>query len=358
MNVAVRITLYVVLSILAIWLGLGFMRAYRGTQSVPRQSVPTTTSNAAPDSAKIPATPSAVVITNASAATSNAVSAVTNEVAETTKVASVVSTNPTIATNITAATPTNSPTPIAPANQASSASAADDDGTSQLNSSSGAGLRTKNSGPMIRYLLGLVLTLVALGLLIARDFSKTVGSEAIDFLFNDDAVGVTRPEYDAAEHVWASGDFLEAIRLLREYYQANPREIFVAVRIAEIYEKDLKNFLAAALEYEEILSKPLPAARWSWTAIHLCNIYSKMGQSDKSLALLRRIAIEYGETPGAEKARKRLAQIDPVFLATLTTETLAAESSEKPSTKSAKTSKPSKDDSSNPNMPSGFRPKK
>ena len=60
---------------------------------------------------------------------------------------------------------------------------------------------------------------------------------------------------------------------MRDYYNKNPREVHVALRIAEIYEKDLNNHLAAALEYEEVLKKKLPAERWGWAAIHLVNLY-------------------------------------------------------------------------------------
>src|SRR2546429_1455339 len=49
--------------------------------------------------------------------------------------------------------------------------------------------------------------------------------------------------------LFRSGNFLEAIQLMRDYLKQNPREQHVALRIAEIYEKDLQNFLAAALEY-------------------------------------------------------------------------------------------------------------
>src|SRR5204862_8000866 len=84
-----------------------------------------------------------------------------------------------------------------------------------------------------------------------------------------------------------------------------------ALRIAEIYEKDLQNYLAAALEYEEVLKQKLPPERWGWAAVHLCNLYtSKLNQSDKGIFLLQRIATEYGETAAADKARKRLAQLE------------------------------------------------
>ena len=94
---------------------------------------------------------------------------------------------------------------------------------------------------------------------------------------------------------------------MRDYLKANPREQHVAIRIAEIYEKDLQNPLAAALEYEELLKQKLQPEQWAWTAIHLCNLYNgKLSQPDKANVLLRRIVDEYGETSAAEKARKRL----------------------------------------------------
>jgi hypothetical protein len=55
------------------------------------------------------------------------------------------------------------------------------------------------------------------------------------------------PDYEVAEQQWADGNFLEAIQLLRAFEEES-REVHAALRIAEIYEKDLKNHLAAALE--------------------------------------------------------------------------------------------------------------
>src|SRR6266498_4546593 len=158
---------------------------------------------------------------------------------------------------------------------------------------------------------GLVLSLVGLGLILAHDVSDFFGSRALKVLYNDEGEGIANPDYEKAEEEWANGRFLEAIQLMRDYLKQNPREQHVALRIAEIYEKDLQNFLAAALEYEEILKQKLPAERWGWAAVHLCNLYtSKMNQSDKAIALLQRIVSEYGETAAAEKARKRLTQLE------------------------------------------------
>ncbi len=99
--------------------------------------------------------------------------------------------------------------------------------------------------------------------------------------------------------------------MLRDYLKKNPRELHAALRIAEIYEKDLKNYLAAALEYEEVLKHKLPPERWGWAAIHLCNLYSKLNHQDKTLNLLHRIVNEYPKTAAAKKARTRLGLAEP-----------------------------------------------
>src|SRR5256884_1453105 len=96
---------------------------------------------------------------------------------------------------------------------------------------------------------GIVLSLVGLGLMVAHDVSGLVGGRALKVIYNDEGEGMANPDYEKAEEEWANGNFLEAIQLMRDYLKQNPREQHVALRIAEIYEKDLQNFLAAALEY-------------------------------------------------------------------------------------------------------------
>ena len=188
---------------------------------------------------------------------------------------------------------------------------------------------------------GMVLSLVGLGLMVAHDVSGLVGGRALKVIYNDEGEGITSPDYEKAEEEWANGNFLEAIQLMRDYLKQNPREQHVALRIAEIYEKDLQNFLAAALEYEEVLKQKLPPERWGWAAIHLCNLYTgKLNQPDKAIALLQRIVTDYGRTAAAEKARKRLAQLEEEGIVPPSTETAAASA---PSTS---------------NLPPGFAPKK
>lgn len=168
------------------------------------------------------------------------------------------------------------------------------------------------------YVVALFGLILALGVLTAHDVSTFLGQRTHKLLHNEEGEGIYSAAYDAAEEMWANGEYLEAIRMMREYLNKNPREVHVMIRIAEIYEKDLGNFLAAALEYEELLKKKLPKERWGWAAIHLVNLYfGKIDKPKEGLALLYRIHREYGHTAAAEKARKRLLQLDPGFQAEL-----------------------------------------
>lgn len=180
--------------------------------------------------------------------------------------------------------------------------------------------------------------------LLAHDLSRFAASRAEQAFFNDDGAPLD-PEYEQAEELWKDGKHLEAVQALREYLGKNPREQHVALRIAEIYEENLNNPLAAALEYEEVLKKNLPAERWGWAAIHLANLYAgKLNQPEKATAILRRIDSEYGQTSAANKARQRLAQLDPNFVSAAAAAEIAAAAAE---------------ESSRPvsNLPPGFRPK-
>jgi TolA-binding protein len=247
MNPKLKLTAYGVLLILCVWFGCGFYANYSAV-----------TKAAAEPGANDPATTNAVTNTNINTAASGANT-----------------------------TPSQGGSPATPPNISSKRSA------------------------MIAYLAALVGAVIGLGVLIASDVTSFMGSQAVDFLFNDAGEGQRAPDYERAEAEWAKGKFLDAIQMMRDFLKSNPREMYAALRIAEIYEKDLRNYLAAALEYEEILKHRLPAERWGWAAIHLCNLYSKLTQSDKALALLRRIADEYPKTAAAKKARARLGLAEP-----------------------------------------------
>jgi TolA-binding protein len=207
-----------------------------------------------------------------------------------------------------------------------------------------AGASTRGYTRMIVYGLGLLLFFIALAVLMAYDISQFLGNKAQQALFTDDGAPVSA-EYEQAEELAKDGKYLEAIQAMRDYLKAHPREQYVALRIAEIYEANLFNPLAAALEYEEVLTKPLPPERWGWAAIHLANLYSgKLNQSEKAVVLLRRIDAEYGQTSAAKKARDRLTQIDPGFVPANVAEAVVAEEAVAAERSAS-------------NLPPGFRPK-
>lgn len=190
-------------------------------------------------------------------------------------------------------------------------------------------------------------SVVALALLAARDFSRFFADRAVDFMYNDDGEGQKDEEYQQAEAVWRQGDYLEAIRLFRAYLEKHPREIHVSLRIAEIYETNLGNYLAAALEYEEVLKKPIHPERWGLRAIHLCNLYHKLNQPKKATALLERIATEYSQTAAAKKAREKLGWPEPTPAPQPAAQETAPESAPPPP-----------EEPKGPALPPGFRPKK
>ncbi len=179
-----------------------------------------------------------------------------------------------------------------------------------------AGGRSKTTAPApaakpARSSLGLDAALalagvLGLALLLARDFSHYAAVRTHQFMYNEEGKGIGDPLYEQAEQTWANGDHLEAVRLLRDYVARNPRELHARLRIAEIYEKDLNNPLAAALEYEEILKTRFDPERWGWSAIHLCNLYARLNQEAKMGEWLHRIVNEFPQTAAARKAREKL----------------------------------------------------
>jgi hypothetical protein len=154
-----------------------------------------------------------------------------------------------------------------------------------------------------------LLSTVALGLLCAYEVSKFFGNRAERWILEGGASTGPAPEMQEAERVRASGEPLDAIRMLREYLQTNPYELRAMARIAEIYRYDLKNDLAAALEYEDLLKHKLPDDQWAWSALHLAKLYGRLNELEKSVALLERLDAKYGHTIAGRRAKKALEQV-------------------------------------------------
>jgi hypothetical protein len=175
--------------------------------------------------------------------------------------------------------------------------------------------KVHNSAPdasksqVIAYFGACVGAAIALGLCIAYDVTQFLGNRATRFMMFGGREPVSAPELDRAERL-RKRDALEAIRVLREYLEKRPDEVEVMLRVADIYERDLGNLLAAALEVEAFLERKVDPERWGWSAIHLSNLYVRLRRPDKAAEWLRRVDRECARTSAASKARKRLAQFE------------------------------------------------
>lgn len=282
MNSAVKFVLYILFCVGAVFCAIRFLGHYKRLASGTEETKPSAATNGLPRTASI---------TNSGTATQN--------------VSSASVTNGSPGTNaLTASSSTNGP--AGPQEKAENPS----DGFVPTALTENRPKKNQRYGALVGYTGGFFAMIIGLGLLIGHDVAQMAANRAMKVMYNDEGEGLKNPEYEMAEQVWADGRHLEAIGMMRDYLKKNPREQHVALRIAEIYEKDLGNPLAAALEYEEVLTKKLPPERWGWAAIHLCNLYFKLEQEGKAVAMLRRIDAEHGETAAAEKARKRLAQME------------------------------------------------
>ena len=299
MNPKVKLTAYAVLVILAVWFGWGFYSNYATVTGAAAADESTPTGGA--DSNNPPST---TALTNAVEPGTNVAEQGTNLAEPGTNVADQATNTVDQATNSAFRNTNTAPGTVVLSNKPATlpqASVATEAKKPAVARDLGEVRRR-----MMGYLAMLVGALVGLGLLITYDFTHFVGNQATSYLYSDVAEAVRDPEYDRAEAVWANGHYLEAVQIMREFLKSHPREIHAALRIAEIYEKDLNNPLAAALEYEEVLKHKLSAERWGWAAIHLCNLYSRLGQQPKALALLRRVVEEYPRVAAAKKARAHL----------------------------------------------------
>ncbi len=151
-----------------------------------------------------------------------------------------------------------------------------------------------------------LISIAGLGALIAYDVSQYAGNRATDSLFDHDGEGIPDSIDDLVDKAHGNGEFLEAIGLLREHLAKHPKAVEAQIRIAEVYEKDLNNPLAAALEYEEVLKLPMRPEKRGWTGVHLVNLYNRLDKPDLAVAWLQKIVAECPGTPAAAKAQDRL----------------------------------------------------
>lgn len=306
MKVALKSAAYLVLALLAVFLFRHFRTEYNLANSLASQ-LP----GERPETNVV----ESVVSTNADIVSTNAVAA-TNVVANATN-SVAAATNPVVTPGHGGAAGT-----LTPAQELS-----------------------RHRSAALGYMGGFVACMIVLGALVAWDVAQMFAAKSHELIYHENAGEAPAPEYEAAEQEWGKGNYLEAISQMREYLKHNPTELHASLRIAEIYEKDLGNAVAAAMELEDVLGKRLSREKWGWTAIHLANIYSgRLNKPEQALSWLTRIVEHYPETAAARKARSRLGIPEPEAAA------------EAPDASPEETLPPAPEE--DPNLPRGFRPKK
>jgi len=219
------------------------------------------------------------------------------------RAARATNTPPALATN--APTATNNPAAITPPKAAPGGAA------KEL-----AALRQgrRVGGNYIRILfstLGFGVSLTVLGFVAAQDFGRLLKFRLGREVTYVDAKSERNDQFDRAQVLAAKGKHAAALRLLQEILGRHPQHARSLLLIAEIQDKEMGDYPAAALHYEQLLQLKLPAEQWGWTAIRLANLYSgKLGQPDAAIDLMKRLASEHPDTPAGAKAIKRLARIN------------------------------------------------
>lgn len=142
----------------------------------------------------------------------------------------------------------------------------------------------------------------------AGDFLRFDLGKKIDYV---DDVTTTDEMYEKAEYQIMKGKHVAGIELLRKVLADDPNHFEAQLRIAEVYDKELNNFEAAATEYIAALKHEFHPERWSWAAVRLCNIYSgKLNDSNSAIRTMRLLVQKHPHTGGAAKVKKRLDMID------------------------------------------------
>lgn len=149
----------------------------------------------------------------------------------------------------------------------------------------------------------------ALAVFVAWDVSRFLGGLAGQLFWGGGRIASITPAWWKAERLCKEQQPLEAIRILRDYLNAHPRHWGVAVRIAEIYQHEIKDPLPAALEYEELLQQRLPKKARAELLLRLAACQLLRHRSEDSAANLRQVIAEFPDSAAAKKAARRLARL-------------------------------------------------
>ena len=161
------------------------------------------------------------------------------------------------------------------------------------------------------YALFAIYLLVGAGvaLLVAWDVSRALGTFAGSLFVGGGRLPSITPVLWKADRLCAKGQSLEAITILRDYLNGHPRQWYVGVRIAELYQQAQNDPLSAALEYQQLLGRRLPNPARAELMLRLAACELLLRKPEQSSATLQDLIEKFPKSPMAEKARRRLARM-------------------------------------------------
>jgi tetratricopeptide (TPR) repeat protein len=169
-----------------------------------------------------------------------------------------------------------------------------------------------------RHYVRLIGNTVAFGFLLTVAgflFAQDVG-DVLRFRMNQkiqyvDDYSEKNEDAERGVYLLRKGKHPQGLEILRKVVAADPEAWEAQLAIAEHYDKTKENWTQAASDYEDLLQMEMPAEKWGWTAIRLCNIYTgKLDEVGRALLILKRLAVELPDTGAGAKAQKRLAMVE------------------------------------------------
>lgn len=149
-----------------------------------------------------------------------------------------------------------------------------------------------------------------LGLGLAWDVTRQFGLLAGQLYVGSGRLPAFTAAWWRAERLARTGQTMAAIQTLRDYLDAHPRHWPVAVRIAELYERELDDPQSAALQYEAILQRRLPHRVRAELMLRRANCALLARDADAAAGWWRAVIAQFPDRPAAVTAVRRLARLE------------------------------------------------
>jgi tetratricopeptide (TPR) repeat protein len=163
-------------------------------------------------------------------------------------------------------------------------------------------------GWLLAVLIVLDVPLVILGILGIHAFTSRVSTGLVHGLY---AVGDIPPpkSYPRQDVMIVRGQYREAEEYFRDHLIVEPDDNEARLRLADLLEKHLNDFIGAERLYLEVRGRQPNRSEEMRAANGLIDLYRKQGNRERLLVELARFRDRYPGTPGAEAAARLLAEL-------------------------------------------------